>query len=303
MAGPGPAYFAAKAARNFARNLVVNGICVATIAIAVFIFSATLLTFVNARAVIEHAARGNRLVVYIRDGALPVDVERVMIALRAEPAVAAVTFTGKEQALADFKRSLGAGAQILDGLEMNPLPASADVTLKTAAGGLAAAEAIAARVATLDGVESVNYGREIFARLERVMRFLTRLGWGVAVLMVLAVVFIVANTIRLNIFSRREEIEVQQLVGATGWFIRAPFLLEGAIQGLLGGALAQALLLASYLVVTGTGYASIVTPFGELRAGFLPGWAIAALCAASGALGIVGSWFALGKHIKRFMPE
>lgn len=303
MAGAGPAYFFVKAAKNFARNLLVNGICVATIAIAVLIFSATLLTFVNARAVLEHAARGNRLIVYLRDGALPVDVERVMIALRAEPAVADVGFTSKDKALTDFKASLGAGSQIVDGLEMNPLPASADVTLRSAAGGLAVVEAIAARVARMDGVESVNFGKDIFARLERMMRFLTRLGWGVAALMVLAVIFIVANTIRLNIFSRREEIEVQQLVGATGWFIRAPFLVEGGIQGLLGGALAEVLLLASYFVIAGTGYASIVTPFGELRAAFLPPWAVVGLCAASAALGVAGSWLALGKHIKKFMPQ
>lgn len=303
MAGPGLTYFAVKAVRNFARNLIVNGICVATIAIAVFIFSATLLTFVNAQAVLEHVARGNRLIVYLKDAALPVDVERVLIALRSDPAVEAVGYTSKEKALADFRRSLGAGAAILDGLELNPLPASADVTLRPAAGGLRAVEALAARVTAMDGVESANYGRDIFERLERVMRFLTRLGYGVALLMILAVIFIVANTIRLNIYARREEIEVQQLVGAGGVFIRAPFLMEGAIQGLLGGVLAELLLLAAYLVVSGTGYASVMTPFGELRAQFIPPWTVGALCGASALLGVAGSWVSLGKHIKKFIPQ
>ena len=303
MAGPGPTYFAVKAVRNFGRNLLVNGICVATIAIAVFIFSATLLTFVNASAVLEQVARGNRLIVYLKDTALPVEVERVIGALRADPAVAEVAYTSKDTALNDFKRSLGSLAHIADGLEVNPLPASADVTLKPGAGGLRAVEALAAAIAKMDGVESVNFGKEIFTRLERMMRFLTRLGYGVAALMVLAVIFIVANTIRLNIYSRREEIEVQQLVGASGWFIRAPFLIEGAIQGALGGALAEVLLLLAFFVFVGMGYTSVVTPFGDIRAQFLPPWASAALCAASAVLGVVGSWFSLGKHIKKFIPQ
>jgi cell division transport system permease protein len=302
MSGMGTEYFAVKAARNFSRNLLVNGICVATIAIAVFIFSATLLLFLNASAVVEHAARGNRLIVYLKDTALPVDVERVMLALRAEVRVESIEYTSKDKALEDFKRSVGPAAGLFDGLEMNPLPASVDVTLKPSAGGLRAVEALAARLSAMDGVESANYGREVFERLERFMRFLHRLGVGVAVLMVLAVIFITANTIRLNIYSRREEIEVQQLVGAGGWFIRAPFLMEGAFQGLLGGLLAELLLLAAYGVVAGTGR-SLVTPFGEISSQFLPPAALAAFAAASTLLGVLGSWLSLGKHIKKFIPQ
>lgn len=298
----GTGYFALKAARNFSRNVLVNGICVATIAIAVFVFSATVLVFVNASAVAEHAARGNRLIVYLKDTALPVDVEKVMLALRGQGAVESLDYTSKDKALADFRRTLGPAAALLDGLEMNPLPASVDVTLNPSAGGLRAVEALAARVSAMDGVESANFGREVYERLERSMRFFQRLGVGVGLLMVMAVIFIVANTIRLNIYSRREEIEVQQLVGASGWFIRAPFLMEGAIQGFLGGMLAGLLLLAAYAVVAGTGKA-LVTPFGEIRSQFLPLPALAAFAGASTALGALGSWLSLGKHIKKFIPQ
>jgi cell division transport system permease protein len=303
VSGPGFGYFLGKALRNFSRNVVVNGICVATIAIAFYILSVTQLAFWNFSAAAERAARANRLIVYIKDSALPMDVERLLKTLREQPGVAEAMYTSKEKALSDFRRSLGVQSVILEGLDFNPLPASIDVVLQRWAAGLETVEALSAQVATMDGVDSVNFGKELFAKMEKIRRILGRLDAGITVLMVLAVIFIVANTIRLNIYSRREEIEVQQLVGGSDLFIRAPFLIEGALQGFFGGLIAEGLLVATYMLATGAGGAVFSTPFGVITPSFMPGWASSVLILSSSMLGAAGSWLALGRYMKRFIQH
>jgi cell division transport system permease protein len=299
----GPVYHMTRALRNLRRNLLVNAICTATIAIAMFILSVTQLVFWNFSLAAGQVARANRLIIYIRDGALPMDVEKMLSVLREDSMVLDVSYTSKDRAIQDFRASLGMQASILDGLEFNPLPASLEVVFRERASGRDRVEEFARRVSAMDGVESVNFGAEMFDRLERARRFIDTVGWGITALMILAVVFIVANTIRLNIFSRREEIEVQQLVGASGIFIRAPFLLEGAIQGLAGGLISTALLAAAFLASGGGEGAAFSTPFGRIGFEFLPAWNLAALVAAGTALGAAGSWLSLGRYIKRFIQH
>ena len=303
MTGPGLGYFASKAIKNFSRNLLVNVICIATIAISVFVFLSTDLIFRNMKSVVGQAARSGRVIVFIKDAAGPDEIAKLVSKMRANDLVSDVAFTSKDKALKDFRASLGVHSSIVEGLGFNPLPASLDVKLKPNPAGAMAAKAVSMQATSMEGVESVDYGRETIENLEMLLVFLGRLGTGIGVLMILAVIFIVANTIRLNIYSRREEIEVQQLVGAGGGFIRVPFLFEGAFQGVAGAVVAELLLLVVYAVFAGMGQTSVSTPFGIIEIEFLPNSFLIKVVLAGFILGLAGAWLSLGKYIKQFLTH
>ncbi|MEO1334422.1 MAG: permease-like cell division protein FtsX, partial [Myxococcota bacterium] len=157
--------------------------------------------------------------------------------------VAGVRVLTSSQAMATFRESLGPDAVILDGLPEDVLPPSLEVQLARRQWAAEEVQAIATRLLALDAVEDVRYGQEDIQRLTTMLRVIRLAAAILGSALVLATVLIVSNTIRLTVYARRDEIAIMSLVGATRWFIRAPFLLEGALSGLLGGSVAMLILI------------------------------------------------------------
>jgi cell division transport system permease protein len=148
-----------------------------------------------------------------------------------------ITFISKAQALAIQRRRT---PELTENLISNPLPPSFDIV--PARGEDTEAIALSIRNAKLPGVDVVNYGEEVSKRILQVAR-VVQIVSAIAVLILLAAsTILIANTIRLSIFARRREIEVMKLVGATNWFVRGPFMLEGLLTGLAGSVTAVVLL-------------------------------------------------------------
>ena len=154
-----------------------------------------------------------------------------------------VKFVSRDEALARFKERLGDQKFLLDALgETNPLPDAFEVTVlqpdmvKTAA----------ASIANFKGVESAKYGQDVIEHLFDITRLIRIVGLSFMVLLAGATLFIISNTIRLTVFARRKEIAIMKYVGATDWFIRWPFLLEGMVLGFFGGIIAAVLLNSVY---------------------------------------------------------
>jgi cell division transport system permease protein len=149
-----------------------------------------------------------------------------------------VRFVSKEEALRIMRKQ---NPELTRGLPSNPLPDSWEVIPKRGED----VEAIAAKIPTGPGtgIEKVNYGKKTAKRILRVARVIEIVFLLAVVVLLAASALLIANTIRLSIFSRRREIEVMKLVGATNWFVRGPFMLEGLICGLAGSALAVVLLI------------------------------------------------------------
>src|SRR5204862_8052707 len=143
----------------------------------------------------------------------------------------------RAMALRRLRVDLGDMAGALDGLAQNPLPPSLEITPRVSLPP-ATVRFLAAQMGTLPGVTEVDYGREWLDKLEALARGLRVFGAGALFTVLGAALLVVANTIRLAVYARRDEIEIMKLVGATDGYVRAPFLLEGALQGLLGAALA-----------------------------------------------------------------
>ncbi len=157
-------------------------------------------------------------------------------ALLADPGVAAVEFISKERAAGIFRDEFG--ENVGDILDFNPFPPSYRIYLREEGRSAAAAESVSARVEAIDGVDFVTYRRDMLDFIDRQSASLRAVGLAVGVLVALSALFLVANTIRLAISARRKSVQAMKLVGASRLFVRAPFILEGLIQGALGASLA-----------------------------------------------------------------
>ena len=165
-----------------------------------------------------------------------------------------VTFVSREEAMERFKERLGDQKTLLEALdETNPLPDSFEVMItqpelvKTAA----------ASIERYDGVESARYGQDVMEHLFDMTRLIRIFGFSIMLVLALATLFIIANTIRLTVFARRKEIAIMKYVGATDWFIRWPFILEGMVMGLFGSIIAAIVLRFAYTGVVEAIYESL----------------------------------------------
>lgn len=222
--------------RNF--WLAVATSCI--IAVSLAILGGFLLLAVNARQLMGDIGTNVEICVFLYDNA---EIEALEAEIGALEGVDNVRFVSKHEGLADFARSLG-DESLLAGLEgdNNPLPNA----FRVRASHTEAVPALAATIRTLPGVELVEYGAELISRLVKITGWLNSLFAGISALLAIGAVFLVITTIRLSVLARHEEIGIMKYLGASDWFIRFPFLLEGMAMGWQGTLAAVAALLAGY---------------------------------------------------------
>ncbi len=177
--------------------------------------------------------------VYIKDDATTKQIDQLRVLLESDQRVkpGGIAFVTKAQALAIMRKR---NPELTENLVSNPLPASFDVVPKR--GEDTAAVAASVQNAKLAAVDEVRHGKEVSERILQIARAIQVVFLVVVIVLLGASTILIANTIRLSIFARRREIEVMKLVGATNWFVRGPFMLEGVLTGLAGSVLAVALL-------------------------------------------------------------
>jgi cell division transport system permease protein len=167
---------------------------------------------------------------------------RIEEAVKASPGVAHVNFVSREEALARFQKSFPELEDILKNLGSNPFPASYEAVLQKKVFLSEEALGLIEGIKALPGVEDVQFNRDWVKKMQSLSRLARAIGFFLGGILILASFFIISNVIRLNVFARKNEIEILRLVGATNTFIRLPFLLEGLTLGVLGSALSLALL-------------------------------------------------------------
>jgi cell division transport system permease protein len=182
------------------------------------------------------------VIVYLDPEASEQVVSLVQKRLRTEPAAVALTFVSKEQALREFSEQFPDESLLLEGMEGNPLPASLVVNLSPRFLDTESLGAFAERVKQLPGVTHVAYSQDWVDTLALVVSYFELGAVVIGTILAVATVTIIANTIRLSLHTRKEEIEILRLIGATGVFIAIPYVIEGMILGAVGGGLSLALL-------------------------------------------------------------
>ena len=286
--------------RRLLRYPIGSLLTMLAIAIALVLPAALWLTLSSARLLDAELDESATLTVYLQSRVDTAQAERVEQAVAAEPAVQGTRLITAEQGMADFQQALGL-ADALDGLDDNPLPASIVVTPESVAPE--AMQALSQRLGELSGVDEVRVDLAWVERLRHLADLGKRVTLALGVLFGLGVLLVVGNTIRLAVESRRREIEVVMLIGATHAFVRRPFLYSGTWYGFGGGLLALGLLTL--------GGRWLALPVQALAASYGAGFSLPALGIAgstillscSTMLGWLGAWVAVTRHLASIKPR
>jgi len=236
------AHYIGEALLNIRLNWTTTVIAVATTAFTLACFGVFLLLYLNLRAVATSLQSDFKVVVYVQESVPAQGVAQLQSLLKADPGVQVVSYVSKEQALADFRAQFPADSHLLQGLGENPLPASFVVSLSPSLRSPDAVRRWAERVKSVPGVEQVQYSRDWIDNLTAIVGYLELVAVGIGTVLSAASATIIASTIRLTLYARREEIEIMRLIGATSSFIRIPYLIEGTMLGMMGSAVALAIL-------------------------------------------------------------
>ncbi len=280
------------------RNPGINALTLGTITFAFLIFGLFGTAAHNARALMEEWGGRIRITAYLADTVTAEGANRLRDQISGLEEVQAVHFRSKEEALKTLEGKLSARTGLLKGLPRNPLPASLEIQLKPPFRDKAGVERLAAKLKGAAEIADLQYAAEWIGRFSAFLALTQVLGAGMSALLLLATFLIVAHMIRLNIFSRREEIEVMRAVGATSFFIRAPFYLEGIFQGLAGAGLAWGLLFALFQLFLSQVYDPLKVLLGDFPLRFLP-WEYGAGFILGGVLlGILGTRVSVGRYAK-----
>lgn len=290
----GMRYFIREGIEAFRRNGLMSVAAVTITVVTLVALGAAIIVAGTLDALAGGVERRLQVIAYLRDGLRPSEIAAVQARLERLPGVTGVVFVSKEAALESFQRRLGGKVNLRGVLSHNPLPASFEV----AAERPEHLPAIAVAAAAMRQVEHASYGAQMVDRLVGITR-LVRLG-GVAITAGLAIVamIIIVNTIRITVLARRTEIEIMRLVGATAWFIRWPFVVEGAISGGLAGLTALVLVSGTYAWLAWAAGGSL--PFLPLLSPLQVAVQLAWKLLLWGALiGIAGSLLALRRFLSR----
>lgn len=285
---------------RLARQPFATGLNVIVIGIALSLPVGFYLGIDNLQAFSRQLSSDPQVSIFMAMDAGQSDVSAVERRLRAHPEIGRVDFIAREQALAKLKRSAGL-ADVLADLERNPLPDAFVVTARS--NDPATLEALRDQAARWPKVEHVQLDAEWARRLDAALGVGRMLVTLLAVLLALALVAVTFNTIRLQILTRRDEIEVSKLIGATNPFIRRPFLYLGALQGLAGGCAAWVIVTLA-AVVLNVQLGDLATLYGTaFKLQPLDATDSAVLLVFSAALGWLGAWLSVSRHLWQIEPR
>lgn len=225
------------------RNNWMSVASIGTVAVSLFIFGMFLMMVMNMNKLAENMESQVQINVYLLDKVDRQQARDIEKDLKEIEGVESVGFVTKDEAMERFKDRLGDQKTLLDALdETNPLPDSFEVTVTNPDLVKTAAE----KMEKIDGVECAKYGQDVMEHLFEITRLLRIFGFTLMLVLAFATLFIISNTIRLTVFARRKEIAIMKYVGATDWFIRWPFVMEGMVLGLFGSIIAAMVLRTAY---------------------------------------------------------
>lgn len=221
--------------KDMRHHSFLHGVAWITIVLTVVMSGTFALFASNTTDVISSWEAGVKVMAYLENGLQNETIAHIKTRLENDPDVVSVQFISREKAMESLRARMQRHATILEDLPENPLPNAFELYVKSSSRGWQLVEAVAARVAKMEGVEDVESGGQWIGRLLRIVTLFRASAYGMGALFFLVAVFIVSNTIRLAFYSRKEEVEIMRLVGATEGFIKAPFYIQSVILGLTGG--------------------------------------------------------------------
>lgn len=289
-------YFLAKTFVNIRQNLLLHSLATGTITLALLIIALFLLVYVNVEKTADDWSTKVEVTVYFDREPVPLQLAAIKKSIMDIPGAARVTYVRKDEAAKRFRARLRGQESLLEGVAADLLPASLEIGLKREYRGNDAIQGFVGRLRKISGIGEIQYGDDWVRKFDTFMTFLRLIGMLLGGFLLLAVSFIVSNTIKLTIFARRDELEILSLVGATRFFIKAPFLLEGIVQGVTAAVLAILLLGGIYLAfLHNAENFMVLSPAAGIS--FLPPEYLAGLLALGIIIGFMGSLVSLKRFI------
>jgi cell division transport system permease protein len=287
-----------RALRNLADFAFTSGVSVGVVATSFLLVGVFLLILVNLSSVLDRWGRDVQVYAYFADGISEETRFTIKEEIEVRDEVAHVHYTDTDEALENFRRLIPDADSLLADLEGNPLPASLEIRLRPDLREPSRVEDFADTLQRPEFVE-IDYAGEWVSRFYTFLNLLKLSAVAMGTLLALACIVIVANTIQLAIWARREEIDILRLVGASDRFIEAPFLLEGALQGLLGAGASVGLLWLVYRLLFVELQQTLGLTVGARVLSFIPPSHMGLFCAAGLLLGLMGSWLSLRRVLDR----
>jgi len=281
-----------EALRTFRRTPLLSALSVASIGFSLFTIGLFALVALNFRHSLQNLAERVEVVAFVLRGTPTETITAASQDVQAFPEVLEVRYVNEEQALSRARQELVEFKDAYRDLEANPLPASLELRLKPEFRDARSAQAVAERLRGFPFVDDVRFGRDWVQRLDRLRNLAALVGLIIGLAFAIVAVVIIGVTIRITVLQRATEIAIMRLVGATNQYIRGPFLLEGALKGVLGGLLAVLMCWVMYAVFrrTASEVASGVVFFGAT--------AIAIGLVFGTLIGLLGSLLSVGRHLK-----
>jgi cell division transport system permease protein len=274
----------------FRRAPLLSTLSVTTIAFSLFVVGLFGLVAVNLQRTLADVAERVEIVAYLLPGTPLESITLAQQDIETFPEVARASYVSEDSALARARAELAEFQDVLRELERNPLPASIEVNLRPAFRDAEHVALVAERLGGFGFVDDVRYGRDWVEKLDRLRGIAAVVGLVVGAAFAVVAIIIIGTTIRMAVLQRGREIAIMRLVGATDGFIRRPFLLQGAIKGMAGGAIAVGLSYGTYLAGT---------KWLDFQAAFFARDQALAIVGFGAVIGLLGSALSVGRHLRR----
>ncbi len=224
-----------EAFKNLWRNRMMSTISITTVMLALLILGLVFAIIININSFVEGAQdQFEEIVVYLQDDISQAEKDELLSNIEGIIGVKQVDYLSKDEAMIEWKETWGDKAYLLDGLDSNPLPDSIIILLRD----LETSDSVVKVLNTLSGIEDIKFYKDIINKIMGVSRFIRTLGFAVIVIMLIVSTIFITNTIKLAVNARNREINIMKYVGATNWYIKRPFMIEGTILGLIGALIA-----------------------------------------------------------------
>jgi cell division transport system permease protein len=278
------------------RNRLVNLVAIGTIAVSLFVLGVFVSLSANLSRMLAGWSNKIQVTAYLDDRLSASDRNEIERFLRNHPVVGSFEYVSKEEALQRFRSYFDEFETLPSLLDANPFPASFEIQFRPEARSPEQVQQLSQELGARAGVEEVDYDRLWIERLSAIIDLVRLLAVSVGAALAVAAVFTIFNVVKLTVYGRQEEIGIMRLVGATHGYITGPFLIEGILQGGLGGGLALLLLHGSHWLLV----ERLLVP-AKLIAGAdwvrLPSAASITICVGGMALGLLGSLLS----VRRFL--
>ncbi len=242
-------HFLKRALADIRSNKILNLITIITISLSILVVSVFLLFFENAGRVIESWNQGGRAMIYLKEEFNVDMLAQLKTKINSLGDIDKMAYISKTKALDTLKKNTAFQTTFLKTLKDNPLPDALEIKIKSYK-NFKTVQTLAQNIKAIDIVDDIEYGQSWLGKFLKIFNLFKITGYSMCGFFFLMALFITANTVRLAFYSRRLEVEIMRLVGATETFIKAPFYIEGIMQGFFGGVLGLGALLITYLMVS-----------------------------------------------------